>query len=1013
MKKLLWGIILVLVTLTGTVYAEDKARAVIIFDASGSMWGQIDGKSKIEIARDALKDVINEWDPDVELGLTAYGHRKKGECDDIQTLIPLGKINKSRMISTVKGIQPKGKTPISRSLRKVADEIKYTEEKATIILISDGKETCDADPCATAKELEKMGIDFVTHVVGFNVDKQTEKQLKCIADVTGGEYFSAKDATALSEAMKDIVKRIDHNVEISASEEKDGKGVKAMHLIYPVIDSKVSKSHIYRCLTGKEQVCVTHLDEGKYLLISTYNKLKKETAFEVKASEVSKVNVVLGGSGTVEISASEDEEGEHVKAGHLIYPVTNGKVAKNHIYRCYTKSGTNCIKQLGTGKYLIRSKYHKLKSQTEIEIKPGETSRINIVFNPFTIKAECANAKSRVSYEVRQENGKVIGEKKLKCNKKYILVLNPGDYILKADTKKYTKEIKFTVDPKHPDSITIDLKGSDHNEEIASNIDTPISSNELQKGLDALENKEYDKALNILQPLSDNGDAQAQFALGSMYGQGFGVSRDRKKSMELVQKSADQGNLDAVNRIAMTAGFSPMLKDEEIDKIMNDTIKLYEEEIAKNNAKAMLLMGGWYESGFSVRQDIDKAIGLYKRASQNGNIEAAFKIGRSFYAGNGGTKEEGKVWLEKAAASGHKEAKGFLDDYYSVSEVKNEDIVVSSTVKDKKVTSKVPKDPIKAGWEAVKNKDHQTAYKYFSSCVVTSTQTFMGCNMGLAVTSYELSKYDETLKYTARMEKKDPNNQFVIIIKAKAMIKTNDAKGAIKILDDLIKKMENTTWEGHGDMHYYRAEAKQVLGDMAGACDDWAISLDRNKNAGENATSRLKKFCSNKPGEEIKKEYHKNGKLQKETYFQNGEIVRIKRYRQSGTLESDDSYKNSKINTHTSFAPDGTTPNQKWEYKDGNEMNYVRKQYAGGELVIEGTYVNRKRQGIEKNYASGKVRLEVSYKDGKKEEVSKWYDQNGVVTQEVIYKNDKAISGTLVGANGEVTPMSAQMLMFK
>ncbi len=233
MQKWLIGFVLVLATLFTNIMAEDNPRAVIIFDASGSMWGQINGKAKIEIARDALQNVVKEWNPNVELGLTVYGHRKKGDCNDIESVIPVGKIDKNRVIHTVMAIKPKGKTPISRSLRKAADDLRYTEEKATIILISDGKETCDPDPCGTARELEKEGIDFVTHVIGFNVDKKTDKQLECIAHATGGEYFSAKNSAALNEAMKVIVKKVEvakpkkleNNLQITASETKDGKWV--------------------------------------------------------------------------------------------------------------------------------------------------------------------------------------------------------------------------------------------------------------------------------------------------------------------------------------------------------------------------------------------------------------------------------------------------------------------------------------------------------------------------------------------------------------------------------------------------------------------------------------------------------------------------------------------------------------------------------------------------------------------------------------------------------------------
>ena len=187
-KKIVLSIVLVFTALFGSAFAADKPQAVIIFDASGSMWGRSMGVSKIEIARDALKRDIGNWNPNVSW-VDGYGHRSKGDCNDIENIISVGKVNKQKIIDTVMAIKPKGKTPISRSLKKAAEELKYTEEKATVILISDGKETCDPDPCATAKQLEEQGIDFVTHVIGFNVDVKTDKQLECIAKRQAGVFL--------------------------------------------------------------------------------------------------------------------------------------------------------------------------------------------------------------------------------------------------------------------------------------------------------------------------------------------------------------------------------------------------------------------------------------------------------------------------------------------------------------------------------------------------------------------------------------------------------------------------------------------------------------------------------------------------------------------------------------------------------------------------------------------------------------------------------------------------------
>ena len=142
MRRLFGHLIWMLVWLVGfSVMALASPKAMIIYDASGSMWGQIDGVNKVIIARDALKSVVERWNPQITLGLTAYGHRVKGDCNDIETLIPIGKVNKQQMIDTVNAISPKGMTPIAKSLRMVADKLRQNEDQTTIILISDGRES--------------------------------------------------------------------------------------------------------------------------------------------------------------------------------------------------------------------------------------------------------------------------------------------------------------------------------------------------------------------------------------------------------------------------------------------------------------------------------------------------------------------------------------------------------------------------------------------------------------------------------------------------------------------------------------------------------------------------------------------------------------------------------------------------------------------------------------------------------------------------------------------------------
>lgn len=190
-----------LVTLTASTCALSNEAAMIVFDGSGSMWGQIDGKPKHEIARQALHDMLETVPDTTHLGLMAYGHREKGSCSDIELLVPAGPNNKAAIRQAVQGMKFLGKTPLSAAVQQAATALRYTEDKATVILITDGEETCQADPCALGSQLKSTGVDFTAHVVGFGLTKEQGEQVACLAHNTGGQYFEASNAAHLSKAM--------------------------------------------------------------------------------------------------------------------------------------------------------------------------------------------------------------------------------------------------------------------------------------------------------------------------------------------------------------------------------------------------------------------------------------------------------------------------------------------------------------------------------------------------------------------------------------------------------------------------------------------------------------------------------------------------------------------------------------------------------------------------------------------------------------------------------------------
>ncbi|OQY44650.1 MAG: hypothetical protein B6240_10125 [Desulfobacteraceae bacterium 4572_87] len=190
-----------------TVSAE-KSLIFYILDGSGSMWGRVDGRIKIQVAKEVMTTLLKETPDGIDCGIMVYGHRKKGDCGDIEMIVPMGPLQKEMAIKKINRISPKGKTPISASISMAVDKIKGSEATSAIVLVSDGIETCGTDPCQEIKKHKESGINFVMHVVGFNVKADAAKQLACIAEAGGGNYFSTTNATDLLAAMNQIKKSV-------------------------------------------------------------------------------------------------------------------------------------------------------------------------------------------------------------------------------------------------------------------------------------------------------------------------------------------------------------------------------------------------------------------------------------------------------------------------------------------------------------------------------------------------------------------------------------------------------------------------------------------------------------------------------------------------------------------------------------------------------------------------------------------------------------------------------------
>ncbi len=195
---------------TGLVSAAHaKTNIWFILDSSGSMAGKLGNDVKINVAKSTLRKLISDISTDTRVTLIAYGHRRKDDCGDIGALTGMMTGDRTRIVTAaLDKLKPLGKTPIADALRTTGlmAARNHSDDTNTIVLISDGIETCQGDPCRVAGELARHNVSVRTHVVGFGVSAQDQKQLECIARLGQGKYFTANSTAGFAEAVQGAIR---------------------------------------------------------------------------------------------------------------------------------------------------------------------------------------------------------------------------------------------------------------------------------------------------------------------------------------------------------------------------------------------------------------------------------------------------------------------------------------------------------------------------------------------------------------------------------------------------------------------------------------------------------------------------------------------------------------------------------------------------------------------------------------------------------------------------------------
>jgi Ca-activated chloride channel family protein len=185
---------------------KTRKNLEIILDASGSMKTPLAGKkTRWDVALGTLQQVLANLPDDFNVGLRIYGHRETSRspktCTDSELIVPIEKLNRQNLLNRAKAFRPKGETPLVYSALQAPADLKAVGG-GTVILITDGEESCKGDTVKAAADLKASGLDIRLNIVGFALkDPRVQKDLAGFSQATGGLFYSADTGGALADAV--------------------------------------------------------------------------------------------------------------------------------------------------------------------------------------------------------------------------------------------------------------------------------------------------------------------------------------------------------------------------------------------------------------------------------------------------------------------------------------------------------------------------------------------------------------------------------------------------------------------------------------------------------------------------------------------------------------------------------------------------------------------------------------------------------------------------------------------
>ncbi len=189
-----------------------KVHVQILLDASGSMAAKVEGKSKMELAKEAVNHFASNLGEGTEVSLRVYGHKGSGSakdkqlsCSSTEVIYPNSAYDAAKFKNSLATVQPTGWTPLGKAISDAKNDLQQTDSPDSVnvvYVVSDGLESCGGDPVKAAQDIHQSNVQTVVNIIGFDIKSSERQALEKISQAGGGKYIDVKTADDLKRELQ-------------------------------------------------------------------------------------------------------------------------------------------------------------------------------------------------------------------------------------------------------------------------------------------------------------------------------------------------------------------------------------------------------------------------------------------------------------------------------------------------------------------------------------------------------------------------------------------------------------------------------------------------------------------------------------------------------------------------------------------------------------------------------------------------------------------------------------------